>query len=303
MHISNYKVSMQSEHNEFTFNSTQRKNLNNNFSDILSPEKIEEQIVSNNKKNAALEREKLLFQLNMVFLSKISKFKQKITIGSNSKKLNLESFHFEKEELKLQTKAYIKTPQKEFKIDIEINLKRSFLSHNKLDFSNNFDLLDPLVLSLDSQFPTLSEEKFYFDIDSDGDKEQISKLGKNSAFLAFDRNNNGKIDDGNELFGTKSGNGFSDLKMYDKDRNNWIDENDEIFHKLRIWKKTKSENKLIALGEVGIGAIYLDNTNSSFNVKSNDNTLLGKAKNSSFFLFENGKASITSQIDLALKKQ
>ena len=66
------------------------------------------------------------------------------------------------------------------------------------------------------------------------------------------------INDGNELFGTKSGDGFKDLAKYDKDRNGWIDEADDIFDDLRIWTKDEQGNdKLLTLKEAGVGAIYL----------------------------------------------
>ena len=41
---------------------------------------------------------------------------------------------------------------------------------------------------------------------------------------ALDINEDGKINDGKELFGTASGNGFGDLAAYDQDNNGWIDE-------------------------------------------------------------------------------
>jgi len=61
-------------------------------------------------------------------------------------------------------------------------------------------LKDPLVLSFDGQMPTLSTKTFSFDIDSDGKSDQISQLNAGNGFLALDRNNNKKIDDGSELF-------------------------------------------------------------------------------------------------------
>lgn len=42
--------------------------------------------------------------------------------------------------------------------------------------------------------------------------------------LSLDQNGNGEIDNGTELFGTKSGDGFADLARYDLDYNGWIDE-------------------------------------------------------------------------------
>ena len=54
-------------------------------------------------------------------------------------------------------------------------------------------------------------------------------LGSGSGFLALDKNGNGKIDDGSELFGTKSGDGFADLAEYDSDGNGWIDEKGRVY--------------------------------------------------------------------------
>lgn len=80
-----------------------------------------------------------------------------------------------------------------------------------------------------------------FDLDCDGKEEEISSLGKGSGFLALDKNGDGIINDGTELFGTKSGDGFADLAEYDEDGNGWIDEDDGIFSQLRIWTKNEKE--------------------------------------------------------------
>lgn len=131
--------------------------------------------------------------------------------------------------------------------------------------------------------------------------DQISLLKNGSGFLALDRNSNGKIDDGGELFGTKSGDGFGDLSKYDDDDNGWIDSNDAIFDKLRIWSKTSNKDELLALGEVGIGAIFLGNTQTPFSLKSESNELLGEMRKSGMVLFENFKAGVISHIDMAVE--
>lgn len=96
---------------------------------------------------------------------------------------------------------------------------------------------DPLMINLDANIGSVSDQKFFFDLDSDGKEEQISFAGKGSGFLALDKNGDGKINDGSELFGTSSGDGFKDLAEYDEDKNGWIDENDSIFSKLKVWTK------------------------------------------------------------------
>ena len=73
----------------------------------------------------------------------------------------------------------------------------------------------------------------------------------------------GKIDNGNELFGNytisntiyeyadkKATNGYEALKAYDLNGDNVIDEKDEIFNKLKIWKD-KNSNGITDEGELG----------------------------------------------------
>ena len=172
---------------------------------------------------------------------------------------------------------------------------------NTLEVSN-YILTDPLVINLNTEMTEISDQKFFFDIDSDGKEEEISELGKGSGFLALDKNGDGKINDGNELFGTKNGDGFKDLKEYDKDGNFWIDENDEIFSKLKVWMKDENgEDILLDLKTADIGAIYLGNADTQYSFKDeslNTNAVLRKT---GVYLKEStGKVGTVSHVDLAV---
>lgn len=247
---------------------------------------------------ASLEKsyDEMSQKLTKALLSNISASPRTI-VGD---RVEIETTYMEAQELNFQAKAYIQAEGKEIELSLDVSLSRSFVSKTKITISQN--LQDPLIISLDSMMPRLSTDKFTFDIDSDGESEQISKLGLNSVFLALDKNSNSIIDNGNELFGTKSGDGFADLSLYDDDKNSWIDENDAIFDKLRVWQKTDKEDKLLALGEVGIGAIFLGSTHTPFSLNSNINDTLGEMKKSGIVLFENGGAGIISQIDLVVSE-
>lgn len=97
---------------------------------------------------------------------------------------------------------------------------------------------------------------FAFDLDCDGATESVAALASGSAYLAFDRNDDGRINDGSELFGTKSGNGFADLAAFDDDGNRWLDENDAVFDRLRIWEPADAgEARQSTLRERGVGAL------------------------------------------------
>jgi hypothetical protein len=78
------------------------------------------------------------------------------------------------------------------------------------------------------------------------------------------------------LFGPTTENGFGELSAYDEDGNDFIDEGDSIYQQLRIWQKdADGEDRLIALGQAGVGAIYLGSVATPFQVKDIDNQLLG----------------------------
>jgi hypothetical protein len=215
----------------------------------------------------------------------------------------LSATYIEAQALNFSTTAYIKSDEAEMEVELNVSLSRSFVRQTKISIEDVKALQDPLILDLNGSFGSLSSKTFAFDIDSDGEEDQISMLNKGSGFLALDKNLNYKIDDGSELFGAKSGNGFEELRAYDDDKNGWIDENDKIFNKLRIWKKSQNSDELIALGQVGIGAIFLGDVSTPFDLKTLSNEQLGVMRSSSFFLFENGKAGIISQIDLAVSKE
>ncbi len=81
-------------------------------------------------------------------------------------------------------------------------------------------------------------KKLKFDLDGNGKIEEIYFPAKGSGFLAIDLNEDGIINNGFELFGPATANGFEELAKYDEDSNRWIDESNSIFLKLKIWVKT-----------------------------------------------------------------
>lgn len=126
--------------------------------------------------------------------------------------------------------------------DVNVHMSSRFEAYYKesYDLQRAVNLCDPLVINLASSPAEVSDQTFYFDLDGDGVEENIHKLGGGSGYLALDRNNDGEIGDGSELFGTTSGDGFADLAKYDDDGNGWIDENDAIWKHLKIWVQTEN---------------------------------------------------------------
>lgn len=163
-----------------------------------------------------------------------------------------------------------------------------------------FTMCDPLVINLDTDVASLSDQTFYFDIDADGELDEISQLGAGSGYLALDKNGDGQINDGSELFGTASGNGFADLAQYDEDGNGWIDENDAVWDKLKIWCKDEEGNDVLyRLADKGVGAICLQNVSTDFTLKGSSGQTQGAIRNSGVFLYENGAAGTVQHVDVA----
>lgn len=158
---------------------------------------------------------------------------------------------------------------------------------------------DPLVLSFNGSAATLSDQRFAFDIDADGNLDQINFPTGGSGFLVFDKNGDGKATDGSELFGPGSGDGFADLASYDGDGNGWIDANDPVFGRLGVWTKgAQGQDQYSSLSEKGVGALALAHLATPFDIKGSNQQLLGTVQASGVFLQENGAAGALQQIDL-----
>lgn len=212
-------------------------------------------------------------------------------------------FYAEHETTAFVSQGKVKTEDgREINFDVSFEMSRAFEQRVETYTELQYVMCDPLVVNFKGDVAELGDQKFYFDLDADGVEEEISAFSSNSGFLALDLNGDGVINDGSELFGAKSGNGFADLAKYDSDGNGWIDDNDEIFAKLKIWTKdADGSDKLISAKDAGMGAIYLGNVGTDFSLTDNfDNTLKGAIRRSGIYLNEDGTAGTIQHVDFAI---
>ena len=184
---------------------------------------------------------------------------------------------------------------------LDLDMCREFSCTSEEIHTNTVALRDPLVLSFDGKACELADKRFTFDLDADGQPDSIPFLAPDSGFLAIDRDQDGRIADGSELFGTRSGDGFADLRTYDLDGNGWIDEADPVYDRLRVWRhEADGTDQLKDLREADIGAVYLGSAASAFKLANADGQTLGQVRSSGIYLRENGGVGVIQHVDLSV---
>ncbi|PKG37405.1 hypothetical protein, partial [Psychromonas sp. Urea-02u-13] len=132
---------------------------------------------------------------------------------------------------------------------------------------------DPLILDLDGDGVEINAESVYFDTDGDGIANKMSWANADDGFLVYDKNQDGEIADGSELFGddytkldgTKAKDGFDALRDLDANNDNVINASDTNFESLQVWRDLNQDGvtdagELFSLQDLGISEIQLTET-------------------------------------------
>lgn len=181
---------------------------------------------------------------------------------------------------------------------LDITLQRAY-SSTTTRISRYGPGTDPLMITLGADAGTLSGATVSFDLKGDGKKVDLP-FARSGGWLALDKNGNGKIDNGTELFGPVSGNGFTDLATLDSNHDGVIDASDPAYADLRVWSGNDSQGKaeLASLKSLHIGALFLASTDTPFTIKNADNEALAQVRRSGVYLQEDGQAGLISQVDV-----
>ena len=208
----------------------------------------------------------------------------------------------ETEQTSFAASGTVKTADgREISFKLELSMSRAYHeeSNVSLRLGDAARKIDPLVLIFSGNAAALTDQRFAFDLNADGKTENINFVVPGSGYLVFDRNQDGKINNGSEMFGPTSGDGFAELAKLDGDNNGWIDENETAFSQLQVWSRDSSgKDQRQSLAAAGVGTIALGHISTPFELKNNDNQSLGKIVTSGIFLHEDGEAGTIQQIDL-----
>ena len=188
---------------------------------------------------------------------------------------------------------------RQINLELEMNLERSYLSE-ELRVVESRPLKDPLIFDLGATAAQFTGEHVRFDIDADGHLDLLPTLDESGAFLTLDQNGDGEINDGGELIGAISGDGFQELRALDEDENGWLDEGDEVFERLSLWRwSADGEAQILGLAEVGVGAIYLGAIDASFEHRNQAQERVAQQRAASLYLKNSGEAGSIRQVDVA----
>ncbi len=131
---------------------------------------------------------------------------------------------------------------------------------------------DPLVLDLDGDgIETVAATgAVLFDHDGDGIRSGTGWIARDDGMLVLDRNGNGLIDNGGELFGadtvlsddSKAASGFAALADLDSNEDGVFDAGDSEFADVRVWRDLNQDGisqagELFTLDQLGIASINL----------------------------------------------
>jgi hypothetical protein len=158
------------------------------------------------------------------------------------------------------------TPSEPAAVTAQASDFQELVAQRQLELNVSFNAepqqTDPLVLDIAGNGFTTSglSRSVRFDLDADGKLDQISVPTGDDALLAYDRNGNGRIDDGRELFGDQNGaaNGFAELGKYDDNADGRIDAQDAIFERLSLLRfDAQGRQSSQTLSQAGVSAIEL----------------------------------------------
>ncbi len=212
--------------------------------------------------------------------------------------LHYERTRYEAERVDFRAQGVVTTADgRRISLDLQVEMSREHFERVAVDAGGKPLAKDPLVLNFNAATTALGGKKISFDIDLDGTADQVRLPAAGSAFLALDRNHNGRVDDGSELFGATTGNGFAELAELDDDGDGWIDEDDAAFADLRVWS---GDSKPLSLKAAGVGAINVSGVATPFTLGRSDAEATGFVRSTGLWLAEDGSPHTVQQIDIVV---
>jgi len=154
---------------------------------------------------------------------------------------------------------------------------------------------DPLLISLSGQPVELTGDSSSFDLKGNGQMSALPQLSAEQYYLAYDRNQDKQVNNGTELFGPISGNGFADLAAYDGNANGFIDAADDIWQHLYLWQP---QQQMLNISQTELAAISLESVATPMSLLNKEQQVLAQLQRSGLAFLADGTPALVQQIDV-----
>ena len=154
---------------------------------------------------------------------------------------------------------------------------------------------DPLLISLSGQPVELASDSSSFDLKGNGQKSALPQLSAEQYYLAYDRNQDNQVNNGTELFGPISGNGFTELAAYDGNANGFIDAADDIWQHLYLWQP---QQQMLNISQTELAAISVESVATPMSLLNNEQQVVAQLQRSGLAFFADGSPALVQQIDI-----
>ncbi len=183
------------------------------------------------------------------------------------------------------------------------------------NYASPYNFLAPIVLDLDGdgvELVSISSSTIEFDVDSDGILDRTGWFGADDGLLVIDLNNDGIVNDGNEISFQRFVDGaFSDLEglaFFDTNTNGLLDAGDARFNEFGVWRDLNQDGitddgELLSLSDIGIESISLNGIQTGDTPGGTDNVIYATSQytnidgttgevGDTFFVFAAGDSAV-----------
>mgnify|MGYP006178609257 FL=1 len=154
---------------------------------------------------------------------------------------------------------------------------------------------DPLLVSLTGQPVALTDDSTNFDLQANGQQVALPQLSAEQYYLAYDRNQDQQVNNGTELFGPISGNGFADLAAFDSNANGFIEATDDIWQHLYLWRP---QQRMLNISQSQLAAISLESVATPMPLLNKEQQVVAQLQRSGLAFFADGTPALVQQIDI-----
>jgi len=214
--------------------------------------------------------------------------------------LSVEQWQNHEQNLNYQIQGKFNINDQTLSLNYNVNLTHKHTSYSKMEISAA-TLKDPLLVQFDSQALGEIKGEKAFDINQDNALDKLPIFSGDIGYLVYDQNFNQQADNGSELFGPKTGQGFMELAKLDSNNNGFIDVEDQAFEQLYIWQPNENINQVdqwLSLKEAKIQAISLSAINTPFTFYDHNGEVQAQLRQSSFAISDEGYGRGVHQVDI-----